>query len=79
MAFAIGYARLGEPGFVHTYLNKAAGLLLFLSPFIIILIGVSASWILICSVATVSSVEFFCIGMHSRDYDPDRKSMVGRS
>ena len=78
MAFAIGYARLGEPGFVHTYLNKAAGVLLFLSPFIIILIGVTASWILICSVATVSSVEFFYINMHSRDYDPDRKSAVVR-
>ena len=78
LAFAIGYARQGEPGFVHTYLNKAAGALLFFSPFIIILMGLSASWTLICSVATVSSVEFFYISMHSRDYDPDRKSAVVR-
>ena len=78
LSFAVGYSRHGEPGFVHTYLNKAAGLLIFLSPFIIILLGVTASMILICSVATLSSVEFFYISMYSRDYDPDRKSVLLR-
>lgn len=78
VSFAIGYARQGEPGFVHTYLNKAAGVLIFLSPFIIILLGVTASMILICSVATVSSAEFFYINMYSKDYDPDRKSALMR-
>ncbi len=78
LSFAIGYARHGEPGFIHTYLNKAAGLLIILSPFIIILMGLSASMILICSVATVSSVEFFYINMYSKDYDPDRKSVLIR-
>ena len=78
VSFAIGYARQGEPGFVHTYLNKAAGVLIFFSPFIIILLGVTASMILICSVATVSSAEFFYINMYSKDYDPDRKSALMR-
>ena len=78
VSFAIGYARQGEPSFVHTYLNKAAGMLIFLSPFIIILLGLSASMILICSVATASSIEFFYISMCSRDYDPDRKSALMR-
>ncbi|MBO7351967.1 MAG: CDP-alcohol phosphatidyltransferase family protein [Candidatus Methanomethylophilaceae archaeon] len=77
-AFAVGYARYGVPGFVHTYLNKAAGLMLFFSPFIIILLGFSPSVILICSVATVSSLEFLYINLYSKDYDPDRKTILIR-
>ena len=80
VALGIGSGRFGRPAFVHTYLNKLAGAMLFFTPFLLILIGVLATVAIVCSVTSVSAVEYLYINSVSPRYDPDFTSVfAGRS
>ena len=71
VAFVIGSVRYGRPAFVHTYLNKVAGVMLFLTPFLLVIIGAPITVAVVCSVISVSSVEYLYINITSDHYDPD--------
>jgi CDP-diacylglycerol--glycerol-3-phosphate 3-phosphatidyltransferase len=74
VAFGIGTSRYGRPAFVHTYLNKLAGALLFLTPFMLAIIGTPFTVVLVCSIASVSAAEYLYINVSSDHYDPDLQS-----
>lgn len=71
LGFAAGSLRYRKPAFVHTYMSKLTGAGLFLSPFLIILIGVTPTVLLVGIIATVASLEYLYINLSSKDYDPD--------
>ena len=73
-AFIIGSVRFGRPAFIHSYLNKVAGVAFFLSPFLIVLIGLSATVAIAGIVCVSASLEYLIINISSREYDPDRRS-----
>ena len=74
-AFVIGSIRFGRPAFVHSYLNKAAGAAFFLSPFLIIPIGLPATVAIAGIVCVLASLEYLFINISSRVYDPDYRSV----
>ena len=76
VSIGIGSGRFSEPGFVHTYFNKAAGLLLFLSPFMLRLFDTVPVVILVCTVATVSALEFLYINCTSREFDGNYRGLL---
>ena len=78
IALGIGTGRYGEPAFVHTYLNKLAGVFLYLTPFLIVLIGVPVTVAVVCTVTTVSAAEYLYINVVSTRYDPDFGSVFIR-
>ena len=71
IAFVIGSGRYGRPAFVHTYLNKTAGILLFLTPFLLVIVGTPVTVAVVCSVTSVSALEYLYINITSDHYDPD--------
>ena len=74
-AFAIGTARFGRPAFIHSYLNKAAGVAFFVSPFFITLIGLPATVAIAGIVCVSASFEYLYISIRNRDYDPEYRSV----
>ncbi len=78
VALGIGSGRFGKPAFVHTYLNKLAGFLLFLTPFLLALFDVAPMVVLVCTVTTVSAFEYLYLNCSSQRFDPDRVSALFR-
>ena len=71
IAFGIGSVRYGRPAFVHTYLNKVAGVLLFLTPFLLVIVEAPVTIAVVCCVASVSAAEYLYINITREHYDPD--------
>ena len=76
ISVGIGSGRFSEPGFVHTYFNKAAGLLLFLSPFLLRLMDTDIVVCIVCGVATISALEFLYINCTSREFDGNYRGVL---
>ena len=74
-AFAVGSVRFGRPAFIHSYLNKAAGVAFFVSPFLIRPIGLPATVVIAGIVCVSASLEYLYISIQSREYDPDYRSV----
>lgn len=75
LGYAIGYGKYHAFSALHTYANKAAGVLLFASPLIFTVLGIKAGGILLCAVAAASAVEEVFITIRSIHLDRDRKSV----
>ena len=67
---------IGSGSFVHTYFNKAAGLLLFLSPFLLRLMDTDIVVCIVCGVATISALEFLYINCTSREFDGNYRGVL---
>lgn len=76
IALAVCYFRFHKFAFLHTYANKATGLLLFLSPVLFWLFGIDVSCYLLCGLAIFSALEEFVIEIFSHQLDPNRKSIL---
>ena len=74
--FAVKHHRLAA---LHTYLNKATGLLVFgVAFFIKTRIAVPYCWI-VCIVGMLSSAEELLIHLTSDEYDPNRKMLFKKN
>lgn len=71
----IGFIKYRAPGFLHTYTNKATGILLFCSPLIYVLMGTVFTGLLLCVVASVSAIEELAINMASKELSKDIKNI----
>lgn len=60
---------------LHTYANKATGLLLFLFPFLNEAVGFSLAAVIICAVALLSAVEELTIQIISKKANRDIKTV----
>lgn len=76
VALLICYLRFRQFAFLHTNLNKATGLLLFLSPVFFWLFGLNATAIILCLVATISAMEELMIELRSDQLNPDCRSLL---
>lgn len=79
IAFGIGSVRYGRPAFVHTYLNKTTGLLLFLTPFLLVIVGGSVTVAVVCCVASGSTAEYLYINITRDHFDPDLATVLVRT
>ncbi len=71
IAIAVGTYRFKQLAFLHSYLNKITGAVLYVSPFLIVLIGVQITVVVACIIASVSTIEHFNYNINSTEYDPD--------
>ena len=76
VSIGIGSGRFSKPGFVHTYFNKAAGLFLFLSPFLLRLLDLGVVVCVVCGIATISALEFLYINCTSKEFDGNYRGLL---
>ena len=76
IALAVCYKRFRKLAFLHTYANKAAGLLLFLSPFLLHFLGLTISVVAVCIFASLSALEELLLQLTQTEFDPDRISIL---
>lgn len=72
VAAAIRFRRFAS---IHTYLNKATGIMLFVMPYALMTAFGLAYCITACCVAMASSVEELCIHLISKSYSDKNKSI----
>ncbi|MCI2047949.1 MAG: CDP-alcohol phosphatidyltransferase family protein [Faecalibacterium sp.] len=60
---------------LHTYANKATGALIFVFPVLCLVLGLTATEIILCLTAFFSSLEEVAIAFSSRAPNRDRKSI----
>lgn len=75
-ALAVCYKKFRQLTFLHTYANKATGVLLFLSPVLFWLFGLIVTTILLCALATISALEELLIELRSNALNPDCRSIL---
>jgi cardiolipin synthase (CMP-forming) len=76
ISLGIGFIRYHKLAFLHTYANKATGLLIFFLPILYCILGLSFTMCLVCGLASISAVEELLIHMTSKKLDLDIKSVV---
>ncbi len=77
-AFVIGSYRFRRPAFLHSYLNKVTGAILFLTPIILVILDVPATAFLLGTVATVGSVEYLYVNLTNATFEPNYGSIFLR-
>ena len=71
----IGWLRFHQLAFLHTYANKATGLILFISPILLIILGTNISLIVISTIATVSAIEDLYLNTKAKVLDLNNKGL----
>ena len=77
-SLTISYVRFTQFSFLHTWTNKAIGLLLLLFPMFLRLVGQDWTMLILCSAASISAIEEFLISLISNEFDPNRKSIFSK-
>lgn len=75
MSLLIGFARHHSLAFLHTYMNKFAGALLFAFPLLYDWLGMSMTAILLCSISSIAAVEEMAINLTAKELSQDVKSI----
>lgn len=70
-----GAVKYRSLAFLHTYMNKITGALLFLFPLLYSFVGLTVTAILLCSAATLGAIEELVINLRSREIAYDVKSL----
>ena len=76
LSVAIGTCRFGEPALIHTYSNKVSGLVIRLSPFMLLMFDTGPVVIVTCAVSALASFEELLINIHSDELDRNRRSYL---
>lgn len=75
-AALIAKLRFGHLGFLHTWGNKAAGVLLALYPFVLVLTEFRWALVVVLAAATLSALEELAIQCTAERWEPDRSSII---
>lgn len=73
------YRRFHQLAFLHTFANKATGFLLLCFPFLLRLIGLDATAIVLCAVASLSAVEELIILLTTKELDLNQKTQFQKN
>ncbi|MNE53828.1 hypothetical protein D3C80_1485760 [compost metagenome] len=74
----VGYYKFYEYVSLHTYANKATGLLLFGAPFFIDKINIYILGAILCTIASLSAIEELFIQIRSTELSRNVKSIIGQ-
>ncbi|WMI81391.1 CDP-alcohol phosphatidyltransferase family protein [Anaerotignum sp. MB30-C6] len=74
-SLVLGVVRYGSLAFLHTYLNKITGSMLFGFPLFYSIFGMDDTAVVLCTVASVAAVEELVINITHRELKRDRKSI----
>lgn len=73
--YLIGYKKYCVFSALHTYANKITGGVLFCTPVLYMVIGITGTGIILCLLAGLSACEELLITLRSKDLDRNRKSI----
>lgn len=76
ISIVIALVRYHKPAFIHTYLNKLTGLVLFFFPFLLLILEIEIIAYIIGSIALLASLEELMINLTSLELNLDRKSII---
>ncbi len=74
----IGFVKYRSLAFLHTYMNKATGALLFTFPLLYNGLGITITAFLLCSIASIAAVEELVINLISKELSYNIKSIFSR-
>lgn len=77
-AYLIGYKKYHMFSALHTYANKATGIFLFGTPVLYVVLGVTATGVILCLLAVLSACEELLITVLSKDLDRNCKGIFIR-
>ena len=75
VSLVIGFAKYHSVAFLHTYTNKATGLVLFLFPLFYHIADITIVVIALCSIASLSAIEELVINLKERNLDKNIRSL----
>lgn len=75
-SLAIGYFKYRNLAFLHTYLNKFTGLILFCIPLFYSIVDLHIIYIIPCAVAGTSAAEELIINISSKQLNRDIKGIL---
>lgn len=78
VSLIIGFIKYHNLTFLHTYANKATGLMLFFFIFIFRILGINIAACLVFILASISAIEELTINMTSKKLDRDIRSIIVR-
>lgn len=78
LSYGIGFYKYHTFASLHTYANKFTGLMIFVSPIIYCVFGLTIMSIALCIVALLSTLEELFITIISKDLERDCKSIFIR-
>ncbi|HWS43979.1 MAG TPA: CDP-alcohol phosphatidyltransferase family protein [Pseudoflavonifractor sp.] len=78
ISIMIGLIRYHQLAFLHTYANKATGIILFFFPFLFFVLGKEVAAIIICCIASISAAEELFINLTSKNLHRDRGSIFSK-
>ncbi len=76
ISLCVGAMRFGRMALLHTFLNKAAGFLLRLSPFFIMFCDLGAVVAVVCAVSLAGAVEDLAINLRADSLDRNVRSFL---
>lgn len=77
-SLVVGFVRFRTLAFLHTYLNKATGFLLFCYPLVHAVWSGSVPGMLVCAVAVISALEELYLNLTAKLLDRDRMGFWSR-
>lgn len=75
MSYGIGYKRYGTFSSLHTYANKVTGLMLFTSPILFAILGITTTGIILITLAFISALEELIINIKAKELNRNIKSI----
>ena len=75
MTLVIGFAKYRAFAYLHTYANKATGIVLFCFPFFYQLADLTVISIILCSIASLSALEELTININEKDLNRDVRGL----
>lgn len=73
-----GFVKYHRLAFLHTYANKATGIVLFCFPFLFPVFGKEITVIIVCGMASISAIEELLINLISKTLSRDRSSIFSK-
>lgn len=74
-SYGVGFCKFRRFSALHTYLNKAAGFLIFAFPLLYAILGFKAAATAVCAVSFLSAAEELAIIVRLEKLDRDRKGL----
>lgn len=78
VSIILGLAKYRQLAFLHTYANKAAGITLFLFPFLFSAFGKETAAAITCCIGSISAAEELLINLTSKTLHRDRGSIFSK-
>lgn len=78
ISIIFGLAKYRQLAFLHTYANKATGIVLFCFPFLFSVFGKEITASILCCIASISAVEELLINLTSKTLHRDRSSIFSK-